>query len=335
MRRTRGVVAVSTILVLAGCGAQAADEIAAQGAGPTSSPGPQRSTVPPPQDGNLCAVFVEENVPDVQNDGGKPGELVLNKRSTTAGVNRWMAERSASGGPSETLSSFEERGLDSAADPTAPFSVCVFKVDPRPIPGPPRQAPPADGVSVFVQGTGAFVVEAIGPVAGLVARFETMAESGQAAAPSPTLTDPPQVGASTVAALATRDINIRVVAPESERPAVSKQQAMKSAGDSKQLRDRLPYQVSLVRLTDAGRSAEPLPEADPAATRRSRLEVTDRLAWLVVYDHVTVSNLGLAGPPTAITTVAKFFGADTGALIESTTLAGLEVDQRPGDGRSN
>lgn len=50
----------------------------------------------------------------------------------------------------------------------------MFKVDPRPIPMPRGANIVANGVSVFVQGTGAYAVYAIGAVAGLVMRLGTL-----------------------------------------------------------------------------------------------------------------------------------------------------------------
>lgn len=169
------LVVAGAVLVLAGCGVQTPDEIAAQTGGtPSPSADPQRARITPPKDGDLCAALVEQNAPDVRNDDGRPGELVLNKRSTTAGVERWMAERFADGGPVVTLADFENRGLDAGAEPAEAFSVCVFKVDPRSISTPPGVNNVANGVSVFVQGTGAYVVDAIGSVASLVAQVEKL-----------------------------------------------------------------------------------------------------------------------------------------------------------------
>jgi hypothetical protein len=82
--------------------------------------------------------------------------------STTAGsIDDWFNARAEAGAPSTSMENYP--GLtNTTAD--APITICVFKVDPRPIPVPAEVKTMADGVRVFVQSSDAFAIDAIGDV---------------------------------------------------------------------------------------------------------------------------------------------------------------------------
>jgi hypothetical protein len=160
----------AALLALAACGSEPSEIAAQNAAGPESSPTSQPKVVTA-TNGDLCAALAK--VPDVQNEDGRPGELVRTVKSTTANVDTWLAaERTAKGGPKDSVASFQ--GLDAKAGPNAPLTVCVYKVDPRPIPVPEEVKTVANGISVFVQDSGAYFVEGIGSVDTITKELDTL-----------------------------------------------------------------------------------------------------------------------------------------------------------------
>lgn len=117
-----------------------------------------------------CAAPAKD--PEVIGDGSTT--LVRSTATTAEALDTWLAQRVTAGGPTVTLSSYEDLNITTSS---VPLTICVFKTDPRPIPVPDNIKTVANGVRVFVQGPNAYDIDAIGDVDRLSKQLDTLVPS--------------------------------------------------------------------------------------------------------------------------------------------------------------
>lgn len=153
-----------TMATSAACGTQSAAPEAAEPATGRSEP-PAIAAVENLGD---CAEAAKD--PEVLGDA--TAVALLRKADTTLGdLNQWLERRASDGAPLTNTGSYQ--GMNDLPD-SAPMTVCVFETEPRPIPIPEEATTVANGIRVFVQGPGAYAIDAIGDRDRLTEQLDTL-----------------------------------------------------------------------------------------------------------------------------------------------------------------
>lgn len=158
MLRTLSVAAL--VVVLGACGSTSVT---------TPSETPTQATPTVSEAGSCAQVAANPVVTGAEPDEQRAiAPVVREVKTTRSAVDDWLVRRANAEAPQRDLTTYAGLG---AADPSTSLTVCVFSVAPRPIPAPSGVMTKADGVRVFVTGSGTFAVDAIGSTDRLAAQL--------------------------------------------------------------------------------------------------------------------------------------------------------------------
>jgi hypothetical protein len=150
------------------------------------------------------------------------------------------------------------------------------------------------------------------------------------ASPAPGVSTPPVPGVpapavdnSAISELATYNLNVTPADPATENPKFTAAQAA-AAAEATNTHYGKPFEMSLVRFTNTAFGAK----VQPGSTAQPTPAMSNRLAWLVLFNNVQITAAGPAptagtpaGPPaTEKVLMAEFLDSDTGAFVYGTTL---------------
>lgn len=153
------------LVAVAACGTQTEVRGTAS-ATPTSKSPHAEATA----DAGDCAYAAQD--PQVLGDQ-QAVSLARTVDTTLGDLGRWLDQRAKDGAP--VVDAGSRLGLDDvSAD--APVTVCVFRVEPRPIPVPPDVSTVADGIRVLVQKQkpDVYAIDAMGDLDRLTKQLDTL-----------------------------------------------------------------------------------------------------------------------------------------------------------------
>jgi hypothetical protein len=139
------------IFVAAGCGTATSSD-----AGVLASARPSVSST---QAAELCESLAA--VPEVAGEGSTAAQFVVATTTTARAVDAWLAGGAGAGGPSVSLDDYPALADH---DDATPVSVCVFRVEPRPISVPATVQTKANGIRLLALDESTYSVDAIGDV---------------------------------------------------------------------------------------------------------------------------------------------------------------------------